>query len=212
MRAIPRTARAAALVVIALACGAAGCTRAQRTDAPPGPVEEASPAAGGEQAPPAAGGEPDAGIELPDPAGPRDPAAGPPAGFEPVGSPEVSDPWLEPREAWRDLVSRLILRRADARRTGSPLLVTFAPDAVHVTGRDGRRRTLRLPPGLRLEGVPVHLLLASDLGMRAWGPDGTEILLGEEVTVVRGVLTETGANVEDFRLLVKGGQTFRSIP
>jgi len=213
VRPATRTARVGpVLLAMALAGWASGCTREQRVEPAPEETAPGSPVADAPAGDAPGPGEPESATEGAAEADAGRPAEGPPEGFEPRGPAEVSEPWLAPPEAWRDLVSHLILLRADARRAGSPLLVTFQPDAVHVTGRDGHRRTLKLPEGLRLTGVPVHLLLASDLGLRAWGPDGTEIPLAEEVTLVRGVVSETGSDVSEFRLLVKGGQTFRSIP
>jgi len=213
---VPASARMACLgpvlLAIALTGLTIGCTREHRSEPTPAETEPGSRIAAAPAGAAAEAGEPESGPSaLPEGDAGR-PPEGPPEGFEPRGPAEVSEAWLGPTEAWRDLVSHLILLRADARRAGSPLMVIFQPDAVHVTGRDGRCRTTKLPAGLRLAGVPVHLLLASDLGLRAWGPDGTEIPLGEEVTLVRGVVSETGSNVSEFRLLVKGGQTFRSIP
>jgi len=126
------------------------------------------------------------------------------------GTPEVRKPFLGPDAMWRFLVSRLTTLRADARASNSDLLVSFERDAVHVTSRDGARRTWGLPDGLRLEPCPAHVLLGSDLTTTVYGPDGAQVPAAEEITVVSARVDEAGAKGE-FRLAIKGGRGFQSI-
>jgi hypothetical protein len=136
--------------------------------------------------------------------------AGLPAGFRVEGTPEVRTPFLGPGAMWRFLVSRLTTLRADARAGGEDILVTFEPEAVHVTLRSGARRTWRLPTGLRLEGGPRHVLLGSDLTTTVYAADGAQTPPAEEITVIRARVEEAdGKGV--FRLAIKGGRGFQSI-
>jgi hypothetical protein len=127
------------------------------------------------------------------------------------GAPQVIEAFLPPEAAWRALVSDLTLLRADARARNGDLLVTFEARAMHVTARDGRRRTWQLPEGLRLAGAPVHMLLGADLRVEIHGPDGVQPVGEEEVTVVTARIDMGGGNVHEFRLVAKGGRGFRSI-
>jgi len=139
----------------------------------------------------------------------KPPAAAPslPAGFEVKGKPEVSDPFLPPDATWRWLVSELRLRQAE----GKELLVSFDAAAVHMTDREGHRRTFRLPKGLRLAGVPAHVLLKADLGMEIALDSGMQVVGEEEVTVVTARIDMGGGNVQEIRLVAKEGVGFRSI-
>jgi len=130
-----------------------------------------------------------------------------PAGFAVKGSPEIVEPFLTPAEAWRALVSRLTSLRADARDRGRDILISFDPGAMHATYRSGRRRTWRLPEGLRLAGTPAHLLLGADLSLEALGPQGAPKPAGKEIPVVEAIL----AGGEHFLLAIQGGGTIRSI-
>jgi hypothetical protein len=136
--------------------------------------------------------------------------AGLPAGFKVEGTPEVRTPFLKPGAMWRFLVSRLTTLRADARAGGEDVLVTFEPEAVHVTARSGARRTWRLPAGLRLEGGPTHVLLGSDLTTTVYGSDGAQVPAAEEITVIRARVGAPDAPGV-FRLVIKGGRGFQSI-
>ncbi|MHC4550523.1 MAG: hypothetical protein ACYTEZ_17285 [Planctomycetota bacterium] len=134
-----------------------------------------------------------------------------PAGFKVEGEPEVEPPFLPPGAMWRFLVSQLTTLRADARAREEDLLVTFEAAAVHVTERSGRRRSWRLPDGLRLEGGPAHLLLGADLATSAYGADGAQFPPAKEITVVRARVEGGEGGVVVFRLVIKGGRGFRSI-
>jgi hypothetical protein len=143
--------------------------------------------------------------ETPPPAAPQRPAL--PAGFEVKGAPEVREPFLPPASTWRWLVSGLRTLQAE----GKEVLVTFEEAAFHTTDRDGRRRTYQLPNGLRLAGTPVHMLLKADLKVEIWGDSGPQVVGPEEVTVVTARIDMGGGNVQEFRLVAKGGVGFRSI-
>jgi hypothetical protein len=130
-----------------------------------------------------------------------------PAGFEVKGTPEVREPFLPPASTWRWLVSGLRLHQAE----GKELLVSFDADAFHTTDREGRRRTFRLPKGLRLLGTPAHVLLKADLSLEIPGASGMQVVGEDEVTVVTGRVDMGGGNVQEFRLVAKGGVGFRSI-
>jgi len=171
-------------VVLLLLLAAAGCTRRSEPETRP-------PATGPEKPP----------SEAP----PERPKL--PQGFQVKGLPEVTEPFLGPRQTWRSIVSRLTTLRGDARASGQDMLVTFEAKAFHVTERSGRRRTWALPEGLKLEDVPAHVLLKADLGLVVYGPDGAQIPPAPELTVLEAHL----GDVEVFRLVVKGGRTFRSI-
>lgn len=134
-----------------------------------------------------------------------------PAGFRVVGEPVVTEAFLPPEAALRALVSDLTLLRADARARNGDLLVTFEARAMHVTARDGRRRTSRLPDGLTLPGGPTHVLLGADLRVEIWGENGPQLVGDEEVTVVAARIDAGGGNVQEFRLVAKAGSGFRSI-
>ena len=148
----------------------------------------------------------------PEPGAPAEPPApGLPDGFRVTKPPVVTAPFLPPDATWRFLVSQLTTLRVDARARGEDVLVTFEEGAFHATGRDGGRRTWRLPPGLRLAGVPRHLKLGADLGLEMGGVEGMQAVGEEEVAVVTGRIDTGGENVQEFRLMAKGGQGFRSI-
>lgn len=153
----------------------------------------------------------------PDPAGPQPPltereaAAGLPAGFEVKGTPVVELMTLPPDAMWRFLVSQLTTLRADARANGSDLLVTFREDVVHVTNRQGGRRTWRLPAGLRLDGVPAHLRLGADLSTAVYDARGAQVPVADEITVVTARFAGPDGAGQESRLVIKGGHTFRSI-
>jgi len=132
-----------------------------------------------------------------------------PAGFKVVSADQPVAPFLKPRAMWRYLVSRLTTLRADARAKNEDILVSFHADAFHITDRSGRRRSWQLPKGLRLLRVPSHVVLGADLSTAAFGPDLVQLPSDEEVTVIEARV-EAG-DVEIFRLIVKGGQGFRSI-
>jgi hypothetical protein len=134
-----------------------------------------------------------------------------PGGFEVRGAPVVTGPFLPPEATWRFLVSQLTLLRADASRKREEVLVSFEALAFHATGRDGKRRTWRLPAGIRLEGVPAHVLLGPDLGIRIALPEGMQVVGEEEITVVTAAIGAGGANVQKSRLAAKAGSGFRSI-
>ncbi|HEX5137620.1 MAG TPA: hypothetical protein VFY93_11640 [Planctomycetota bacterium] len=159
--------------------------------------------------------EPRETSEAPPPEGPAAPAPASPAaaepglpfGFEVKGAPEVRAPFLPPASTWRWLVSGLRLHQAE----GKEILVTFEEGAFHTTDRAGRRLTYRLPEGLRLTGTPVHVLLKADLGLEIWGASGAQVVGEEEVTVVTARIDMGGGNVQEFRLVAKGGIGFRSI-
>jgi hypothetical protein len=130
-----------------------------------------------------------------------------PLGFEVRGVPEVKEPFLPPASTWRWLISELRLHRAEGRE----LLVTFEDRAFHATDREGHRRTYRLPEGLRLTGTPAHALLKPDLSILLGGEQGLQVVGEAEVTVVTARIDMGGGNVEEFRLVAKGGVGFRSI-
>lgn len=152
-------------------------------------------------------------VEEPEPVAPPEPApAAPlPEGFLVAGEPEVREAELGPEKAWRQTVSRLTILRAEAVAGSEDILVTFEESAVHATTREGFRRTWLLPPGLRLLDTPVHLLLGGDLTTVPYGADGAQMPMGEEVTVLRASILGAGGEMEEFRLVIKGGSTFRSI-
>ena len=116
-------------------------------------------------------------------------------------------PFLPPAATLRWLVSELRLRQAE----GVELLVSFDAGAVHFTDREGQRRTYRLPKGLRLGGVPVHLLLKTDLTLEITRGSSMQPVGEEEVTVVTARIDMGGGDVQEFRLMAKGGVGFRSI-
>ena len=133
-----------------------------------------------------------------------------PVEFEVVGDPIVEPSYLPPMATWRALMSRLTTLRADAGQGREDILVTFEKNALHATTRKGRRTTWQLPDGLVFQGVPMHLLLRSDATLALIDQTGTEVPLGQEVTVVRALVLGAGGTRE-FRLVIKGGATFRSI-
>jgi hypothetical protein len=143
----------------------------------------------------------------PPPEPPPKPKPSLPEGFEAQGVPEVSDPFLPPDATWRWLVSELRIWQADAR----DLLVTFEEGDVRTTDRGGKCRIYRLPKGLRLVGVPVHVILKSDLSIGIVRDSGTEVVKDEEVTVVTARIDMGGGRVEEFRLIAKAEAGFRSI-
>jgi len=130
-----------------------------------------------------------------------------PFGFLVKGTPEVRAPFLPPASTWRWLVSGLRLHQAE----GKEILVTFEEGAFATTDRSGRRLSYRLPEGLRLVGTPVHVLLKPDLGLEIWGASGAQVVGEEEVTVVTARIDMGGGDVQEFRLVAKGGSGFRSI-
>ena len=134
-----------------------------------------------------------------------------PAGFSRKGMAREVASWLGPAAQWRDLVSRLSQLRADARAAGEDVLLTFERDAVLKTARDGSWERWRLPPGLRLEGVPAHLLLGSDLSSTVFDARGTELQPDQEVTVVTARYRDADGSNREIRLVVKAGRVFRSI-
>lgn len=137
----------------------------------------------------------------------KPPAPAMPSGFEVKGEPEVRDPFLPPAATWRWLVSGLRLHQAEGRE----ILVTFEQAVFHTTDREGRRRSYRLPEGLRLAGTPVHVLLKPDLGLEIWRDSASQVVGEEEVSVVTARIDMGGGNVQEFRLVAKGGGGFRSI-
>jgi len=149
--------------------------------------------------------------EAPPPAEPAAAVPALPAGFRVTKPPVVTEPFLPPAAAWRFLVSQLTTLRVDARAKGEDVLVTFEEGAFHATGRDGGRHTWRLPKGLRLSGVPAHLLLRADLAMESGGEEGLQPVGEEEVAVVTARIDTGEGNVQEFRLMAKGGKGFRSI-
>jgi hypothetical protein len=134
-----------------------------------------------------------------------------PDGFQVKGEPQVFEAYLDAPAAWRDVRSRLSTLRADAAARNLDTLVTFERGAVHSTTRDGVRTTWKLPSGLALRGGPVHLLFEADLGTKLFRKDLSQVPLGAEVTVVTALVARGGGNVEEFRLVIKGGRTIRSI-
>ena len=134
-----------------------------------------------------------------------------PLGFRVTGQPAVFGLELGPDKAWRALVSRLTTLRFDAAASGEDILVTLDPTALHATTRAGNRLTWLFPVGLRVEGGPVHLLLGGDLGTAAYAADGTQISLGEGVTVIRARIDRPSGPPAEFRLVVKAKSGFRSI-
>jgi hypothetical protein len=118
---------------------------------------------------------------------------------------------LSPDEAWRWLVSELTTLRADARGRNEDLLVTLEASALRVTDRAGVQRVWRLPEGLALAGVPAHVVLGKDLSIAVHGADGARREAAPEVTVVEAKVRQPGGETAEFRLVVKGGATFRSI-
>lgn len=153
----------------------------------------------------------------PEPVKPPPPKSGPdvraglPAGFSVQGDPAVVEAFLEPEDAWRDLRSRLTTLQGEAVARNKDLLVTFEPEAVHATQENGARRTWKLPPGLTLRDCPKHLLFKADATIRLYGADHSQVPLGAEVTVVRASVTGSAGVVREFRLVVKGGRSLRSI-
>ena len=89
--------------------------------------------------------------------------------------------------------------------------MSFESGALIATVRSGRWRLWRLPEGLTLEGVPAHVLLGADLGLVAFGADGTQIPGEKEVAVVTARAAAGGEETREFRLVIKAGTTFRSI-
>jgi hypothetical protein len=130
-----------------------------------------------------------------------------PAGFQVKGKPEVREPFLPPASTWRWLVSGLRLYQAE----GKEILVTFEERAFHTTDRQGRRQTFRLPEGLRLLGTPSHVLLKPDLSLEVPRESGMQVVGEEEVSVVTARFDMGRGNVQEFRLVAKGGVGFRSI-
>ena len=59
--------------------------------------------------------------------------------------------------------------------------------------------------------MPAHVLLRADLGLVAFGPDGTQISGEKEVAVVTARIEAEGREPREFRLIIKAGATFRSI-
>ncbi|MHC4340349.1 MAG: hypothetical protein ACYSX0_09090 [Planctomycetota bacterium] len=146
-------------------------------------------------------------VVVPEPA----PAAPLPEAFVVTGQPEVREAYLGPEKAWRQTVSLLSVLRAEAVAGSQDILVTFEETAVHATTREGSRRTWLLPDGLTLLDTPAHLLLGGDLTTVPYGSDGAQMPMGEEVTVVRARIREADGENQEFRLIIKGGSTFRSI-
>ena len=134
-----------------------------------------------------------------------------PADFKVTSPRKPRAPFLKPAAMWRFLLSRLTTLRADARARNEDILVSFEPGAFHVTDRAGGRRSWRLPEGLRLLGVPAHVVLGADLSTAVFGPDGALVLGTEEITVVEARIEAGDGDVEIFRLVAKGGEGFRSI-
>ena len=131
--------------------------------------------------------------------------------FDVLGSPTVEAAYLGPREAWRQLRSRLTTLQADARRWDRDLLVSFEPGAVHWTGRNGARTTWELPKGLLLSVVTPHVVVRKDLTLVGFREDGTQIASQEELTVANVSWTQGSKGKSESRLIVKGGKAFRSI-
>jgi len=141
-----------------------------------------------------------------------EPAPAPlPAGFTVAGEPAVEEPYLSPSGTWRQLRSRLTTLQADVRREGKDVLVSFEPQAVHVTRQDGTRETWRLPPGLALTLEIPHVLVRADLTLTCFLADGTQVPSEEELTIAIVTLTEGEAPTREFLLVVKGGTSFRSM-
>ncbi|MHC4940985.1 MAG: hypothetical protein ACYTHK_18775 [Planctomycetota bacterium] len=147
-----------------------------------------------------------------EPEQPAEPAPKPlPAGFEVVGEPAVEAAYLAPSNTWRQLKSRLTTVQADARRRGKDLLVSFEPSAVHITRLDGSRTTWQLPNGLALTVEIPHVLVRADLTLEGFAPDGSQVPSEEELTIAIVTVTDEGQPTREFRLVVKGGTTFRSM-
>ncbi|MHC4410703.1 MAG: hypothetical protein ACYS0E_19200 [Planctomycetota bacterium] len=145
----------------------------------------------------------------PDP--PEKSSPGLPAGFAVSGGTTVEPAFLGPADTWRQLKSRLTTVQADARRRGKGLMVSFEPSAVHVTRQDGSRTTWQLPNGLALTVEIPHVLVRADLTLEGFVTDGSQVPSEEELTIAIVTVTEDGAGTREFRLVVKGGTTFRSI-
>jgi len=145
----------------------------------------------------------------------EEPAAPPapplPAGFKVEGEPVVEEAYLGPADTWRQIRSRLTTLQADARRAGKDVLVSFEPDAIHVTRLDGSRTTWRLPDGLALTVEIAHVLVRADLTLEGFDRDGTQVPSEEELTIAIVTLTEGETATREFRLVIKGGAAFRSM-
>jgi len=187
------------LVLLLLIGGSVACSRnRQQPEEQPDPAPEPASPAGAESksAPPSA---------------PKSTPLALPAGFRRVGSPEQHAAYLPPEAAWREAVSRLSELRAEARAEGEDLLVTLERDSLSATARTGRWRLWRLPAGLVLEGVPVHVLLRADLELEAYAADGTQITGEKEVVIVTAKARGREGGTQEFRLTIKAGATFGSI-
>lgn len=130
-----------------------------------------------------------------------------PKGFVVKGAAEVTEAFVPKDAVPRYLVSELTLLRAE----GQELLVTFDPSAFHATDRAGHRRTWRLPKGASFTDGPAHVLLGADLGMEVIRGTAAQVVAEEEVRVVTLRIDMGGGNVQEFRLVAKGGVGFRSI-
>jgi len=149
------------------------------------------------------------------PADPETPTAAPveplPDQFVVIGVATVEEAYLAPREAWRQLRSRLTKLQADARRWDRDLLVSFESGAVHWTRRDGARTTWKMPEALVLNVVTPHVVVRKDLTLVGFLGDGTQIPGQEELTVATVTWTGVGGGKPESGLVVKGGKAFRSM-
>jgi len=134
-----------------------------------------------------------------------------PAGFEVRADPEVTAAFLGPEGTWRQLKSRLTTLQADVRRGGKDVLLSFEPQAMHVTRQDGTRQTWALPAGLAFTVEIPHVLVRADLTLAGFAADGVQVPFAEELTVAIVTLTEGESPTREFRLVIKGGTAFRSM-
>ena len=123
--------------------------------------------------------------------------------FQPKGDAVVEEAFLDPEAAWRNLRGRITTARADAHTRREAVLITFQAGMVHHTLASGARTTWMLPEGLRLQPVPAHLLLRTDLTSAVFDAKG-QVKSGGEVAVVKARLDVGGGNVQEYRLIVKG--------
>ena len=146
----------------------------------------------------------------------REPAPAPtaeslPDGCIAVGRPTLEKADLAPRAAWRELRARLTTVRADSRRWGRDVLVSFEPGAVHVTRRDGSRTTWLLPAELELEVRTPHVIVRNDLTLDGFRADAVQVAAGEEITIAIVRWRDGAGQKTESGLIIKGGKAFRSI-
>lgn len=121
------------------------------------------------------------------------------------------NPFLPPEQAWRQLISKLTTLQADTRRRGQSVLLSFGADRVLITTKEGIQTAWRLPEGLELTAEVGHVVICDDLSLEVYGLDGSQVQPVEELTVARGKVGSEGEDVQEFRMVIKGNEAFRSM-